>query len=371
MRFSPVDKQSVIISRLRFPLILLIVYLHSYGTSMDNSDLPLLQSGIYEIVRTLVSRIITHSAVPTFFFISGFLMFYRVNTFSVNVYKEKIRNRIFSLLIPYVLWNLIALVVWGMRLHNIGLSMVDIFDQYVNKGFLSCFWIFGVVGDDNLDILGNISHLTVPANLPLWFLRDLIVVSICSPVVYFVIRRGRGWALSFLAVLFLSGLFQNCPGLSSCCVFFYSFGAWFSITKRDFATFFHRFFQPALWLYVLLLGIMVWRHGTEAASMLFPLLRLIGMFVFLGFAEWGVRHTSSSLPPVFAEGSFFVFAVHYVIFLSFVDQLVGKVFPTTHEVTHALQYLVAPLIKTCLYIAVYYLLKRWMPRATSVLIGKR
>jgi len=371
MRFSSVDNQSVIISRLRFPLILLIVYLHSDGASMDNSDIPLLESGIYEIVRTLISRIITHSAVPTFFFISGFLMFYRVDSFSVDVYKVKIRKRISSLLIPYVLWNLIALVVWGMRLHNTGFSMVDIFNQYADKGFFSCFWIFNVVGDDSVDILGNISHLTVPANLPLWYLRDLIVVSICSPAVYFVMRWGRVWALFFLAILFLSRMFQNCPGLSSCCVFFYSFGAWFSITKRDFATFFHRFFQPALWLYALLLGVMVWRYGTETASTLFPLLRLIGMFVFLGFAEWGIRHSKFSLPPVFAEGSFFVFAVHYVFFMSFVDQLVGTVLSTTHEVTHVLQYLVTPLIKTSLYTAVYYLLKRRMPQVTSVLIGKR
>ena len=130
MRFSSVVNQSVIISRLRFPLILL-VYLHSDGASMDNSDIPLLESGIYEIVRTLISRIITHSAVPTFFFISGFLMFYRVDSFSVDVYKVKIRKRISSLLIliPYVLWNLIALVVWGIRLHNTGFSMVDIFNH--------------------------------------------------------------------------------------------------------------------------------------------------------------------------------------------------------------------------------------------------
>ena len=371
MRFSPVDKQSVIISRLRFPLILLIVYLHSYGTSMDNSDLPLLQSGIYEIVRTLVSRIITHSAVPTFFFISGFLMFYRVEDYSFQLYRTKMRNRFFSLLIPYIIWNLIALGIWFVHQIDMGLAVDEVVSHYMEKGFFSCFWIFGVVGDDNVDILGNISHLTVPANLPLWFLRDLIVVSIFSPLVYLAIRWGKVWLLSLLAVLFLSGVFQNFPGMSSCCAFFYSSGAWFSITKRNFATFFHRFFQPALWLYALLLGIMIWRYGTETASMLFPLLRLIGVFVFLGFAEWGVRHTSSSLPPVFAEGSFFVFAVHYVFFLSFVDQLVGTVLPTTHEVTHALQYLVTPLIKTCLYIAVYYLLKRWMPQVTSILVGKR
>ena len=368
---STADAQSTIVSRLRFPLILLVVYVHSFGIPAEDTNVPLLHSGFYEMVRTLLSGMIAHSAVPTFFFISGFLMFYRVEGYSLQLYRTKMRNRFFSLLIPYIIWNLIALGVWFVRQIDMGLAADEVVSHYMEKGIFSCFWIFYMIGGGSVDWFGNVSHLTAPIDLPLWFLRDLIVVSICSPVVYFVIRRGRGWALSFLAVLFLSGLFQNCPGLSSCCVFFYSFGAWFSITKRDFATFFHRFFQPALWLYVLLLGIMVWRHGTEAASMLFPLLRLIGMFVFLGFAEWGVRHTSSSLPSVFAEGSFFVFAVHYVIFLSFVDQLVGTVLPTTHEVTHALQYLVTPLIKTCLYIAVYYLLKRWMPQVTSILVGKR
>lgn len=44
-----------------------------------------------------------------YFFISGYLFFFRT-TFSVDVYKKKLKSRIKTLLIPYLFWNFVVLV---------------------------------------------------------------------------------------------------------------------------------------------------------------------------------------------------------------------------------------------------------------------
>lgn len=371
MRHSYQDLQSVVIRRLRFPLIVLIVYLHSYGLPPEDVSVPLVQSGLYEIVRTILSDIIAHSAVPAFFFISGFLFFYNVENFSFQVYKTKMKRRFFTLLIPYLLWNLLALAIWFFRQSRMGFTVEDVLLQYLDKGLLSCFWIFGVVGDENRDVLGNVTHLTIPANLPLWYLRDLIVVSAFSPIIYTCLKRGRLFILSFFAAIFLFGFFQNIPGLSSVAVFFFSFGAYFSITKADYTRIFHQAFVPALMIYLLLLAYTVIRYQTTDAVLLFPLLRMLGVLVVFGIGDWIVRHSVPSLPLFFSESSFFVYAVHYVFFLSFVDHLLGCVFPTTNEITHTMLYLICPMIKVFLYVGIYAVLKRCVPRPLSIMVGKR
>lgn len=366
-----INNQSEIITRLRFPLILLVVYLHSYGLPSPNSQLPLLQSGIYEVTRTILSGMIAHSAVPAFFFISGFLMFYGVENFKLQTYLSKMRKRTVTLLPPYVIWNMIALMVWFVRQINMGSEFENLLSHYMEKGLLSCFWIFYVVGDANKDLFGDVTHLTTPANLPLWYLRDLIVVSLFSPFVYYCVGQGRVRTLLLLAFIFLSGLFQNLPGLSSVAVFFYCFGAYFSITKTDFSKIFRCFFKPILVLYALLLIYIIYNDVSGPAMMLFPLFRMVGVFVIFGLGEWATRHSLPSFPKIFTDSSFFVFAVHYVFFMSIIDQLVGYVFPSGNEFTHTLQYLVSPVLKVAVYAVVYYVLKRIAPCLISVLVGKR
>ena len=365
------DAQSTIIDRLRFPLILLVVFIHSFGLPYEGAEPILLHRGSFEIVRTMLSGMIAHSAVPAFFFISGFLMFYHVENYSMPIYRRKMQKRLYTLLLPYLLWNLVALLAWYLRLRSLGISAHMIQLLYTDKGWLSFLWIFGVVGDANRDILGNVTHLTVPANLPLWYLRDLIVVSLLSPLVYVFIKRGRLVALSLFMLLFLSGIFQNVPGLSSVSIAFYSFGAFFSITRTDFSAFFLRCLGPALFIYVVLLAYMVVNFHENATTLLFPLLRLVGVFVMFGIAERAVRYTLPSLPSVFSESTFFVYAIHYVLFLSFVEKQLGTAFSFADEYGQTIQYLLAPLLKTCIYVGMYVALKRVLPKPLSMFMGRR
>ena len=89
---------SSVITFLRFPLCVAVVYIHSLVLEYVGWDRELypLTTYLYQIISVNIAGI----AVPLFFFISGFLFFYNVEKFDVRVYMNKMKKRIYSSLIP-------------------------------------------------------------------------------------------------------------------------------------------------------------------------------------------------------------------------------------------------------------------------------
>lgn len=361
------NTQSDIINWLRFPLIIMVVFSHSSGDS--DSNLMVLQAGLYEIVRAVWGVMIAPTAVPAFFFISGFLMFYRLNEYNRATYISKMKKRFNRLLVPFLIWNIIAWAIWLLREINAGASIVDTLSSYYERGLLSCLWVFYTIGDENVDILGNTSHLTAPADLPLWYLRDLIVVTILSPVFYYGIKKLKSFSVLLLSLYFISGIFYNIPGLSSVAVSFYGLGAFFSITKVDFSIITRRYLKIVLPLYIFLLLYILSIFKSTVALQLFPLFRLMGVFVIFGLAEWIIRCSKVRIPQALSDSTFFIYAIHYIIFLSFVDKLLGLILPASNEITHTFIFLLSPLIKVCLYATIFIILRRIIPKTMAILNG--
>lgn len=60
---------------------------------------------------------------------------------------------------------------------------------YLSVDSLSVLWSHGTWNADNVNILGFRFVPSGPYDSPLWFLRDLIVVVVLSPVIYWFIRK--------------------------------------------------------------------------------------------------------------------------------------------------------------------------------------
>ena len=94
------------ITMLRFPLAILVVFIHVYHSDMDVSKLHAIGfSGmaVYEYVCRFFSVVLGSSAVPVFFIISGYLLFLKVDNYSKDVYIGRLRKRWHTLVIPYFL----------------------------------------------------------------------------------------------------------------------------------------------------------------------------------------------------------------------------------------------------------------------------
>jgi fucose 4-O-acetylase-like acetyltransferase len=95
--------------QLRFPLTVLVVCEHLFhpmrlrDTVYDADNY--FTVSLFEMIKEIF---FIHANVPVFFFISGFLFFYSVD-FNTDVYKRKIKSRVKTLLIPYIIWNTFAI----------------------------------------------------------------------------------------------------------------------------------------------------------------------------------------------------------------------------------------------------------------------
>ena len=103
------ELQSQTIEWLRFPMTVGVVFIHSSGHSLGTGR----GVWVYEYIRRVMSFTVPEICVPTFLFLSGYLFFYGMNEWSKSNYFIKVRKRIRSLIIPYVLWNFIAMLGGG------------------------------------------------------------------------------------------------------------------------------------------------------------------------------------------------------------------------------------------------------------------
>lgn len=195
--------QSRVIDVLRFPMIVGVVLWHSFFEGIMGLDIPDSGIPIYHTTSFFISRILASVAVPLFFFISGYLFFFRT-AFSVDVYKKKLKSRIKTLLIPYLFWNFVVLV--GHWIVTV-LSPVQLtsgaykqVSDYTVCDYLISFW--------------NINGM--PVNGALWFIRDLMVMlaSILVSSLFSLVYIGSVW-------LYLAGRGNFGDSKNGCCLFLF------------------------------------------------------------------------------------------------------------------------------------------------------
>jgi peptidoglycan/LPS O-acetylase OafA/YrhL len=178
--------------------ILLIVYIHSCNLhigfltpSVVIRDDP----GANSLIQYFISNGVCRVGVPLLFAISGFL-FFRQGWFSIAAYKDKLKDRAYTLLLPYLFWCLlwIALLLLIEQVPPLYYLMVE--------GKI-------VAGDAT-----RVQHYTLPdywyrlaiAVIPFqfWFLKDLILFTLISPVVYLAVRYIPYLLLAVLGWLWIT-----------------------------------------------------------------------------------------------------------------------------------------------------------------------
>ena len=310
-----------VIRWLRFPMIVLVTYAHSYGHVAEGFNLLVSDWSTYDFLKLLVSQTLVKVAVPVFFIMSGYLFFANVEEWNMHVYKEKMLRRIKSLLLPYLVWNL--MMVFKLKSFS-----------------WSIFW--------------------EPANMPLWFLRDLIIVSLFTPVIYIGVKRLGYWLLVALLPVYLSGIWLIQPGVNPYGICFFTLGAFMSIRKLELVDTCMRYKMPAYILSALFGLGMLMTYGTSMFPCLMLAFRLTGAIaVFCLGASFKVHKVPVPLCKsaqgdrnLVQSSAYFIYLAHYVFFFSFIDTTFFSLFDTS-ELSLCLHYLFCPLIKVIVLIFIY------------------
>ena len=338
---SKMDKNIVstsdVIKQMRLPLIILVTYAHSYGGITEGYSLTASVWSTLEVLKLLISQTLVKAAVPTFFVISGYLFFANVEPWNRQTYWQKIKRRIRTLLIPYLLWNLLM----SFKLKSLSLNT---------------FWAFWSEAGQQTDWLGQTHLMTAPANMPLWFLRDLMVVSLLTPIIYTGIRRLGYWLMVPLTLLYLSGVSPFMPGLSAYAIYFFTLGAFLGIRKLDAVETCLRFEWVA---YILTVGFalaMMLTYGYAVFSSMMLCFRLVSVAalfcLFNRIVSCTRKQNTTSKGKQLASPSYFIYLAHFVFFFSFLDKAFFELFGTS-ETAQCVHYLLCPLLKAAILAAVY------------------
>ena len=150
-----------------FILSILVLFIHSYFAKDSTGESFI--SLFNQKFSYFFSRSITQFAVPMFFMLSGITFF---RGYSNKEYPRKIKARVYTLIIPYLLWN----TVW---------MLWEIFCSY---SFIAKFSETGETFPLTFaSILKGVFFYG--CNIPFWFIFDIIVFSFAAPLLFLIIRN--------------------------------------------------------------------------------------------------------------------------------------------------------------------------------------
>ena len=345
--------QSHSIDWLRFPMAVAVVVLH-HGTRLIQDA-----SGPQRALCILFQEGICRLAVPCFFFISGYLFFSKLQQWDWGVWKAKIQRRAKTLLLPYILWNLIAfLAYWGYSaIRGDGLGFQQSFTQC---GGIRMFW----ATNGGLPIGVHAS----PIDGPLWFIRDLILYTLFTPLIFKFLKWTKNYGLLALVLFFLL-----VPGYIPEGFVFYMTGAWLQLKQKNVV---ELAWSQRKFLYVISLALLAGMYFVFGNEYWHRFLKVFFLFAGIGASFCGtaalIQQGRIRVRPFLARSSFFLFATHEILILHDIAQpLVDAILPSTGKFWPCVEFFLVPALATGICLGLLWLMERLIPRTTGLLTGNR
>lgn len=296
-------KYNIGLSRLSSICMLLIVMMHCVFI------LPTPTNNI-EVFNYFVFNTFTRVAVPIFFFISGYFIARNYN------YKAILISRSRTILCPFILWSIISVGVFlvGCRLPVVS----KFFNNYIPL------------------TLVEILRLTLlsPINGALWFLRDLYILVLISPLLVIIVKYRY---LKFLFIIPICGVWFLCLNVYLVePILFFSLGLVISLCRfrikyrqnNNLVLLVLYFILCYATSYLQQLDFGIWN------IVLYKSLIVIGLGVVLYYFSALKECKSAHLIDRFKRYSFFVYASHSIV-NQFVKKMIISILPfhTSLELT--------------------------------------
>lgn len=328
--------------------IVMVVFLHAYTTEVsfaDGKNTAALPQWLM-LLETGVSQIIARCGVPIFFLFSAVLLFR-----SEYSYREVIRKKIRTLLLPYLIWNTFWIVLFAVLQ---SLPFTAAYFSGSNTPILQCSakeW-FGLYG------IGQ----EYPQCYPLWFMRDLMAVVLLFPFMKAAATRYPNQVLCIgTALSILPFSFWGKAAL-----------AWFLIgaavvQKKWSLMMFDRYSAGKI-------GAIYFVCATAALFLDHPIIRNISLLV--GIVFW-LRlskeiYVREKLRRIFLRLSEFVFIIYVLheMTLSSVRKVCFRVLPAK-PLFWCLEYLLIPIgvMAGCIFAGI--VMKKGMPGLYRIVTGER
>ena len=340
------DLTSKTIEWLRFPMAALIVLLHTGALGLGSSQ------PIYRSLSILTNAGICRLAVPCFFFISGFLFFSGLQEWDWRKWAGKLKSRVKTLLVPYLLWNTIAaFVIYGYRQLRAPLEGREhlSFIEHINNW--GGWWDAGVSFDG-----------------PLWFIRELMLLCVLAPFIFWILRHlGLYWLiLCTLASLWFG---QPVDG-----ILYFSAGSYLRLYGKGLLNTFNRYRTITYILSPLLLALILLYFDQQLLYLTFRgLFIIVGIVASFNLVSCGLEHGYLHIHPFLSKSSFLIFVAHNILILHDISHsIVLRMIPIRWgELYNCIDLFLRPTIATGICLSLYWTMSKLTPRMLRLLTGGR
>lgn len=353
------EETSKRITSLRFILIVLVIFIHSNLTVSEAIDYnyDFIQPVWVEIIKNIFCYILGNAAVPLFFLFSSYLQFSKNDKYVVLLKK-----RCKSLLIPYILWTFFYIFLFYL------VQLIPQISSYFqNPDNIIRNWDF-------FDWLKAFTYqkFSSSGNYPFvfqfWFIRDLIILIILSPLLKLLMEK-----IPYVVIILVSIFaITNTPILfidRASSLFFYVAGYFFATYK---VSFFHIADKIKIWEYFILLLLYCLFQFVFQGKYNFGFLGIIiSCLFFLKLSYYFVRNDKIySKLKYLAQYSFFLYAVHTPFIGTAINKITQKVIPL-HGIFCLIQFLAASILTLFIGTIIAFIFKKIFPRLFKILSGGR
>lgn len=333
-------------------LSVLVFFIHiSTFVNYDNTETDII-SIINRIFEYTITQLLTPIAVPLFFIISGFAFF---RDYNHTKYINKLKSRVKTLLIPYLSWN----IIWTCFEIALSFSPFTVFFARREKFELSIQNVFL-----------SVFHCKVT---PFWFIFDLMIFCIISPLIYMFIKKkylGIAFGTIILVLMYFDIVLPTEIFFREDSIFFFVLGAFLGVHYKSFfserSKTLIRFFSLAI------LALCCFVNWLDFKNMI--CLPMYAQTVFLSLFSLSFWFAFDIIinnisPKPFMKRSFMVFVMHINV-SAIITKLLFLALPKTNLVV--IPNAIITVFLTLLFINYFCIvLHKICPRLYSLLTGAR
>ncbi|MCF0197561.1 MAG: hypothetical protein HUK03_10130, partial [Bacteroidaceae bacterium] len=267
------------------------------------------------------------------------------------------------LLVPYLLWNLLLIVFYAI------VQAIPAFSSYftgankriadyVFEDYILAFW------DKGEGILNN----ATPVLQPFWYIRNLILLSILSPIIYLVAKN----LTRFIVIPLLAGWWCLTPYLAFCeiSVLFFLLGATSALRQWDFL---HSEVRMQFCVCATLCLMDYLAHVVVPIGGWLLMIHRAFLLSAVFFSFIFVTRVSAFLRRPMTWGlqySFFIYACHYPIVIILCKSAMNFIH-TDSLGWQLIVYVSIIVISVAMCIGIYHLLQKKCPKVLNILTGSR
>ena len=303
------------ITSLRFLLMLFVMIKHNaIVKDLFMHEMPFSEPTAVTFIKEFFANGLGEIAGPVFFFFSGFLL-----ASSDDSYFATLKKRFRSIFVPYTIWTVLYFIGWLVLKHfhfMYGNPLADwrewgAYEYLVRFAGYYHGYIFTFVGS-------------------FWFLRDLFIMVLLSPIIYFFVKKIPliTLVLSGCAYFMLPSLIIILP----ISLFFFELGITCSVYKMDFFLLADKFRCFELLLVSVTSFLFFFKNlgynqnGGIHHSIFFFLFIFSGILGLLKFSNIIINNECAfSLAKKLAPYTFFTYAIHSPILIEIIKKLTYRI----------------------------------------------